>query len=213
MLEIKLLPGSEVEIVGEISVDDFGACRSQALKELSEKVKIDGFRPGKIPEKILVENIGEQEILEKMATIALQKEYPQIIVSHKIRAIGRPLITITKIAANNPLGFKIRTFIMPEIELPDYKKIKILEKIVEATKMDIPKILIDAENGDTKRVKYGLVLNEIAEREKIEVSEEELNKETEKTMELYKNLDKEQVKMYTYGIIRNKKVFKLLESC
>jgi FKBP-type peptidyl-prolyl cis-trans isomerase (trigger factor) len=98
MLEIKLLPGSEVEITGEISADDFEVCREQAL----------------------IENIGGQEILEKMAIIALQKEYPKIIEEHKIRAIGRPLITITKIAVNNPLGFKIRTFVIPEIELPKY---------------------------------------------------------------------------------------------
>ena len=98
MLEIKLLPGSEVEITGEISTDDFEICRDKAL----------------------IENIDGQEILEKMAIIALQKEYPKIIEEHKIRAISRPLVTITKIAANNPLGFKIRTFVIPEIELPKY---------------------------------------------------------------------------------------------
>lgn len=83
MLEIKLLPGSEVEITGEISADDFEVCRNQALKDLSEKIKIDGFRPGKAPEKVLIDNVGEQEILEKMAIIALQKEYPKIIVEKK----------------------------------------------------------------------------------------------------------------------------------
>jgi len=251
MIEIKLLPGSEVEIIGEISAEEFEAGRGQVIKELSEKIKIDGFRPGKIPENILIENIGEQEILEKMAIVALQKEYPKIIVEKKIKAIGRPLITITKIAANNPLGFKIKTFVMPEIELPDYRKIKILEKIAEATKMEIPQILIDAEKDKIagemragieevglkledylnhikkteeelrkdwesdalKRVKFGLVLNEIAEKEKIVVSEEEMEKEVEKIMEQHKDLDRNKVKMYTYGIIRNEKVFKLLESC
>jgi len=258
MLEIKLLPGSEVEIIGEISVDDFEACREQAIKEFSGKVKIDGFRPGKVPEKVLIDNVGESEILERMAIIALQKEYPKIIEERKIKAIGRPLITITKIARNNPLGFKIRTFVMPEIELPDYKNIEkgktrleILEKIIEKMKAEIPQILIEGEKEKMfqeiranleetglkwedylghikkteeelkkdwepdalKRVKFGLVLNEIAEKEKIEVSEEEMEKEAEKIMEQHKYLDKNRVKMYTYGIIRNEKVFKLLESC
>jgi len=258
MLEIKLLPGSEVEIIGEILADDFEACRNQALKELSEKVKVDGFRPGKVPEKILIENVGGQEILEKMAIIALQRKYSKIIEEHRIKAIGRPMITITKIAVNNPLGFKIRTFVMPEIELPDYKNIgkgkkrlEILEEIAEKMKVEIPQILIESEKekiaqeikanieetglkwGDylnhikkteeeirkdwepdaMKRVKYGLILNEIAEKEKIEVSEEELNAEVEKIMNQYKDLDPERVKVYIYGIIRNEKVFKLLESC
>jgi trigger factor len=71
----------------------------------------------------------------------------------------------------------------------------------------------DWEPDALKRVKFGLVLNEIAEKEKIEVSEEEMEKEAEKIMEQHKYLDKNRVKMYTYGIIRNEKVFKLLESC
>lgn len=227
MLEIKLLPGSEIEIIGEIPADDFESCREEAIKRISQEIKIDGFRPGKIPENILVEKAGEDKVLEKMTVVVLEKEYSKIIEKHKIEAIGRPLVTITKIARNNPLGFKIRTFVMPEIELPDYKKIareitgdekekrrlEILEKIASLMKVDIPKILIEAEKGDLTRVKFSLILNEIAKREKIEVSEEEVNKEAEKIMEQHKDLDPERVKIYTYGIIRNEKVFKFLELC
>jgi len=210
MLEIRLLPGSEVEIIGEIEADVFEDERDHAIRHLSEDIKIDGFRPGKAPEKVIIDKIGERNILDKMAVLVLQREYPRIIAEKKIRAIGQPTITITKLARNNPLGFKIKTYVMPEVELPDYKKIKNLEKIAEATKMDIPKILIEAEKGDEKRVKTGLVLNEIAEREKIEVSEEELNAEVEKIMNQYKELDKNRVRVYAYGIIRNEKVLRLL---
>lgn len=213
MLEIKILPGSEVEITGEISADDFEDRREQATRELSEEIEIKGFRPGKAPQKVIIDAIGEYKILNKMALLALQKEYPKIIFEKKIRAIGRPLITITKIARNNPLGFKIRTFVMPEIELPDYKKIKDLEKIAEQTKVDIPKIILDAENGDEKRAKIGLILDKIAELEKIEIPEGELNIGVEKVMNQHKNLDRERVRVYTYGIIRNEKVLKFLETC
>ena len=123
MLEIKLLPNSEVEIIGEISAEIFMSGRNKAIKEFSEKVEMDGFRKGKIPEDILIKNLGMQVVLEKMAVIALEKEYPKIINEHKIRAIGRPEITLTKLAENNPLGFKVTTSILPKITLPDYKKI------------------------------------------------------------------------------------------
>ncbi|MCX6731551.1 MAG: trigger factor, partial [Candidatus Parcubacteria bacterium] len=193
MLEIKLLPGSEVEITGEISAEDFEHERAHAIIHLSEDIKIDGFRPGKAPEKVIIDKIGERNILDKMAVLTLQREYSKIIAEKKIKAIGRPSITITKIAVNNPLGFKIKTYVMPEVELPDYKKIKVLEKIIELAKVDIPKILIDPEKGDEKQVKTELVLNEIAEQEKIEVSKEELNTEVEKVMNQYKDLDRNRV--------------------
>ena len=123
MLEIKLLPDSEVEIIGEISAEIFMSGKNAAVKEFSEKVEMDGFRKGKIPEDIMIKNLGIEVVLEKMAIIALEKEYPKIISEHKIKAIGRPEITLTKVAENNPLGFKIKTSVLPEITLPDYKKI------------------------------------------------------------------------------------------
>lgn len=249
-LEIKKLPGSEAEIAGEIEADIFEGFRGEAIKKLSAGIKIDGFRPGNVPEKILIEKVGEDAVLGTMAEIALQKTYPRILEENKIFAIGRPQITITKIARNNPLGFKIKTAVMPEIQLPDYKKIaskiekaeedgleeekiktrgkrrvEILEKIAEAAKIDIPKIILEAEkkNGDEKnaekRIKFSMILGEIAKSEKLEVSDEELNKEINKITEFYKNsgasngIDEGRVRDYAYGILMNEKVFKFLESC
>ncbi|MDO8659690.1 MAG: hypothetical protein Q7K54_03750, partial [Candidatus Parcubacteria bacterium] len=42
---------------------------------------------------------------------------------NKIDAISRPEISITKLARKNPLGFKIKTAVLPEITLPDYKNL------------------------------------------------------------------------------------------
>ena len=41
----------------------------------------------------------------------------------KLDVIGRPEITITKIAKGNPLGFKIKTALAPKLTLPDYRTI------------------------------------------------------------------------------------------
>ncbi len=332
-INIKKLPDSEVEIIGIVPIEIFEECRGLAVKELAQSVKIDGFRDGMAPESVLAKKIGEHAILEKMADICLRKEYPKIIEENKIKVIGRPEISITKIARDNPLEFKAKISVLPEINLPDYKKISletakkkenidvkeeeidkiidylrksraekdaegkeilaelndefaksvgkfetmdelrkhlseniraeqeikekqrqridILDKIIQKTEMETPKILIEAERRKMleemkaniaqaglkwedylahikkteeevvkdwdkdaiKRVKYGLILNEIAEKEKIEVPEEKLDKETDKILEQYQgmDIDRERAKAYTYGIIRNEKVFNLLE--
>ena len=338
MIEIRLLPNSEVEIIGEISAELFMSGRNAAMKEFSEKVEMAGFRKGKIPEDIMIKNLGMQVVLEKMAVIALEKEYPKIISEHKIKAIGRPEITLTKVAENNPLGFKIKTSVLPEVTLPDYKgiaqkvmagkedafatdedvsktieslrkskavkketdgkaeeslpelsdefakslgnfenmdalkntirlniteekkmkekerrRMEILEKTAEEIKQDMPKFLVEAEKDKmteemkrnitqtglkwedylkhikkteedlkkdwekdaAKRVKYGLILDQMAEQEKIEVPADELEKETAAMIEYHKNmgqnLDKERVKHYLSGIMRNEKLFQMLE--
>jgi len=122
-IKINKLPKSEVEIEGELETDLFESYFNKALKNLSENVELAGFRKGKVPENILLQNIPEIKILEEMAELALAEHYPKIVDSEKLDVISRPMISITKLARNNPLGFKIKTSILPEIKLPDYKKI------------------------------------------------------------------------------------------
>lgn len=122
-LNIEKQKGSTVLISGELPWDDFKGYRNKALQQLSELVSIDGFRKGHIPEAVLIKHVGEISILEEMASLAFQKLYPTIIVENKISAIGRPSIQITKLAEGNPLGFSITVAVLPEVSLPDYKKI------------------------------------------------------------------------------------------
>ena len=158
------LPKSIVEIEGELDAPIFESYFSPALKRLGENLEIDGFRKGKAPETVLLSKIPEARILEEMAELALSEHYPKILEEEKIDAIGRPEISITKLARNNPLGFKIKASVLPGVTLPDYKKIAkkivsenknkgitVTEEEVETTILDIrksraPKINIqDAE--------------------------------------------------------------------
>jgi len=122
-IEIKELGNSEIEITAEIAVDEFESYRGKVIKKLSESVEISGFRKGHVPESVLVQKVGEDAILHEMAEVALADFYPKILKDKKIDALGRPQITITKIAKGNPLGFKVKTAVVPQIELPDYKVI------------------------------------------------------------------------------------------
>ena len=136
-INVKKLPKSEVEIEGEIEADVFEAYFNKALKRIGENLEIAGFRKGKIPENVLLAKVPEAQILGEMAEMALSEYYPKILEENKIDAISRPEISITKLARKNPLGFKIKTATMPEMTLPDYKKIakKIISEIKDEEKI------------------------------------------------------------------------------
>ena len=121
--KIKELEGSQIEITAEIPTEDFEKHRARAVKELSQSVEIPGFRKGTAPESVLAKRIGEGAILQEMAEHAIAAFYMKVLGEEKIDVIGRPAITITKIARGNPLGFKVVTAVFPKAELPDYKKI------------------------------------------------------------------------------------------
>ncbi len=135
-ITVKKLPKSEVEIEGELPIEVFEGYFNTALKKLGANLEIDGFRKGKVPENVLLSKIPEISILEEMAELALAEHYPKIIESEKIDAISRPEVAITKLARKNPLGFKIKTAVLPSIKLSDYKKLakKIIGDITEAEK-------------------------------------------------------------------------------
>ncbi len=141
-IKIKKLEKSKVEIVGSISKNFFSNFRKEALQNINNEVTIDGFRKGKVPEDVLILKIGGMAILEEMAEIALSRVYPEIILNEKIEAIGRPEISITKLALDNPLEFKIITTVIPEIKLGDYIKAakaenKKPEEIFEVTEKEV----------------------------------------------------------------------------
>lgn len=121
--KITSLPKNEVEIEAEIEASLLENAKKKAIKKINEKTEIDGFRKGNAPEDIIIEKLGSSFILEEAADLLLQEYYPQIIKETKLDIIGRPSISIIKLALGNPLQFKIKASTLPEIKLPNYKKI------------------------------------------------------------------------------------------
>ena len=172
----------------------FESYRKKAVKNLSSKIEIQGFRKGHIPEKVLSQKIGDDAILEEMAELALHEEYPNIIIENKINAIGKPNVSITKIVKNNPLGFKIQTAVMPEVKLASYKDIakKILSKkeTIDVTENDVNDTILEIKKMRAQA--EATQKNKSSKPEDIQSIEEkdlpEIDDEFVKTLGDFKNL-------------------------
>ncbi len=113
---------SEIELSGEIPFSELEQFRKKVLEEFSEHVAIDGFRKGHIPESVLAAHVGELSLLEAMALKAVREIVPSLIADKKLDVIGRPQVSITKLASGNPVGFSIVTALLPQVTLGDYRK-------------------------------------------------------------------------------------------
>jgi len=122
-IKTKKLPKSEIELEVSLPADFLVSARKKAVSLFSASLDIAGFRKGHIPENIVVEKVSEAKILEEATDILLQEHFPKIIEQEKLDIIGQPKISITKLAPGNPVEFKATFAVMPEFELPDYKKI------------------------------------------------------------------------------------------
>lgn len=122
-ISVEKLPGSEVKITGEVPYVYLEKYRKHAVEHVQHGIEMPGFRPGHIPEAILIGKVGEMALITDMAEHALEDAYREVVRHHNIDVIGHPQVSITKLAKDNPLGFSITVPVMPEFSLPDYKAI------------------------------------------------------------------------------------------
>ncbi|MDO8575184.1 MAG: trigger factor [bacterium] len=162
-LDIKNLPGSEIEIHCSVESSVFKPFRKLAIAEIQNTADLPGFRKGKIPEDIIVKKVGEMSILQDAAEILISEIYIKIIKEKDLDPIGRPDVKIVKLAPDNDLEFIISTAVVPEVTLPDYKNI---------SKKEIEKNL-DLEPATDKELENAIEeILKFHKKEKIELTDE-----------------------------------------
>src|SRR3989344_5467446 len=144
------LPKSQIEIDFELDEQEFQKHIDKALLHLKEHVKIDGFRKGHVPEKMVEEKVGNENLLMEAGDLAVKESYTKFIKDlslqegNTLEPIGQPEVQILKIAKGSPFLFKMKISVLPEIKLPDYKG---LASRVKAQKIAVDeKDIIDALN-------------------------------------------------------------------
>lgn len=150
-IKVTKLPKSLAELNIVVDEKELETYHDKGLKNVQEMVEIDGFRKGNAPEDVIVKKYGEMIILEEMANLALRDAYIKAIDEEKLAPITEPKVTITKLAKGNPLEMTITVTLMPEVELPAYKKlakeaVQDDEKI-EVTDKDIETVLEELRKG------------------------------------------------------------------
>lgn len=122
-IELKKISDCEVELKIIVPQEKMRVFWDEAVKKLSQNVQIPGFRPGNAPPELAKDKINPEALFEETSKIAVQKTYPEAILNQKIEPISQPQITVLKISPSDEFVYKVNTAVIPEITLPDYKKI------------------------------------------------------------------------------------------
>ena len=102
----------------------------------NKKVKIAGFRAGKLPISIVKQKYGDSirnDIIEKKINHSVN----HVIKEHNLNIVGRPKIDDLQNEPNKPLEFTIKMELLPKIEIPDLKKISINQPKLEVSSDDV----------------------------------------------------------------------------
>jgi len=200
--EVKKLPQSQVELRVEVPAEEFQPFREKAVLEISKNFEKEGFRKGKVPAEIVEKEAGEQNIMAEAGELCIRDSYVKAVRENDINAIGQPKIEILKMprptsplaqskaggAPDNPLEFKATVSVMPEIELPDYKKIVsgIEKKEIKVTDLEIAKLKEQKENREKERLREEM-LEKIGKAANIEIPIALLESEQARMLENLKN--------------------------
>lgn len=111
------------------------------LKSVGLTAKIKGFRPGKVPAKVVRQRYGKQ-VREEVLSEVLQKSYTEAVTREKLNPAGGPKIE-TEDESGDTFSYTAVFEVMPEVELKDLEKIKIEKPEVTVDDSDIDDMLMN----------------------------------------------------------------------
>ena len=94
----------------------------RAVKRLSEKVRIPGFRPGKAPRQIVEQTVGHGALLQEALDQLLPDVYQEALDSESIEPVDQPEIELT---STEPLVVQATVPVRPSIDLRDYRTLRV----------------------------------------------------------------------------------------
>ncbi|MCP3917819.1 MAG: trigger factor [bacterium] len=99
---------------------------SNGLRQASQSVRMKGFRPGKVPARVLEKRFGEQ-VRNDVREHFLRKAYQEAVQEHELRPMTHPRVTPEDIAEAEDGGLRcnFELPLRPTVELPDYKGLAI----------------------------------------------------------------------------------------
>lgn len=135
----KDLPKSQVELNIQVEQSEMVKYIDKTTSRLAKQITIPGFRKGEAPKELILKQINPNDLLNDTFEYAINESYKQAIQQENLSPLSHPEIKLSDTASKDSLEYTAIISIMPEIELPDYKKLvsKITKETEDITDKDV----------------------------------------------------------------------------
>jgi trigger factor len=133
------IDNQQVVLEIEVSADEWGKAIQQAVTKVANQVNIPGFRKGKAPRRILEQHVGQKALLDEAYEIAAPKAFDAALKEQKIELAAYPKFETVTAEDGKPLVFKATVTPKPEVQLGEYKGLKIAKKPAEVSEEEVDK--------------------------------------------------------------------------
>ncbi len=136
-VSIESLEGLQRKMTVQVPADQFATAFDQKLKQLSKTVKLDGFRPGKVPVSVVKQKYGAQIRSEVMGDL-IESSYRDALIQEKVRPASMPEIKpLEGIDGSVDMTYDAVFEVYPDIEAVEIDAIEIEKPVAEITDEDL----------------------------------------------------------------------------
>jgi trigger factor len=120
------LGDSRVRVEVEVPSDALEREMQTAAQAIGRDMRVPGFRKGKVPPQVVIQQVGREAVLDEAVRRALPGWYDEAVHEAGIATVGDPKVDLDELPERgSPLQFSIEVGVVPEAKLGDYKGVEV----------------------------------------------------------------------------------------
>lgn len=124
------------KLVVEVEPKAWQEAQEKALNTLVKNVEIEGFRKGHAPKKLAAKHVSQQQVMMDAINEVANAAYESGIIEHKIEPVTQPALDVESMTPE-ALTLVFDVTVKPEVELGEYKGIKVEAQDIVVTDEDV----------------------------------------------------------------------------
>ncbi len=134
-VSIETLEGLKRRMTVQIPSERITEAVGKKLKDLSKTVRIDGFRPGKVPMKVVQQKFGAHVRQEVIGDV-IESSYHEALIQQKMRPAGMPSIDSVSNEEKQDMSYSATFEVYPELEKLELEAIEVEKPLVDINDAD-----------------------------------------------------------------------------
>jgi trigger factor len=114
-------PRSSIRLEVELPPERLDRAMEDAVRRLSRRTRVAGFRPGKAPRAVLERVLGASTIMDEAVDHLVSDAYRDAILERDILPLSQPDVEVVQAEPGKPVIFTATVPIRPEVTLGDYR--------------------------------------------------------------------------------------------
>jgi trigger factor len=98
----------------------------EAAQSIGHQMKVPGFRSGKVPPQVVIQQVGREAVLDEAVRRGLPGWYEEAVSGAGITTVGEPQVSLGDLPApGSPLAFTVEVGVVPPARLGDWRGIEV----------------------------------------------------------------------------------------